>query len=606
MSHFPLSLDAVSKLLGPVLPAFQDVAHINIEQLTGGVSNLTYRAVAKGQTAIVRLPPPGRKAKTAHDMVREAKLIEAIRQHYPYCPNVLGIVEEADPPWFAMEEITGVIARRPLNLRLEPAQAHDLCDSFIARFVELHAIDIDASGLASLGRAEGYIARQISGWSRRYRDVRTDDVRSGERVMSWLERHRPAESDRCVIHNDFKLDNMVLDPADPTNIIGVLDWEMATVGDPLMDLGASLAYWVEREDSLEMRSMARLPTLVPGMMTRKQVVARYAELSGRPVGDFNYYYVYGLFRLAAIAQQIYYRYVHGQSTDERFAGFGKAVNTLIQHAESVINTHEREANKSMQHSKLLSSDAFRLDGKVAIVSGASRGIGEAVARLLAAHGAHVVVSSRRQESCETVASSIREAGGEATAIACHVGKQTERAALISRTVESLGRLDILINNAGTNPYFGSIVDTPVEAFDKTIEVNLRGFFQMTQLAVKAMRESGGGAIVNTSSINGVKPAQGQGIYSVTKAAVISMTQAFAKECAGLNIRVNAILPGLTDTKLASALTQNPALLKMILPMIPMGRVAAPEEIAPAFLLLCSDAGAYITGATLAVDGGFLA
>ena len=146
----------------------------------------------------------------------------------------------------------------------------------------------------------------------------------------------------------------------------------------------------------------------------------------------------------------------------------------------------------------------------------------------------------------------------------------------------------------------------MEAFDKTIEVNLRGFFQMTQLAVKAMRESGGGAIVNTSSINGVKPAQGQGIYSVTKAAVISMTQAFAKECAGLNIRVNAILPGLTDTKLASALTQNPALLKMILPMIPMGRVAAPEEIAPAFLLLCSDAGAYITGATLAVDGGFLA
>ncbi|MEC8024293.1 MAG: SDR family oxidoreductase [Myxococcota bacterium] len=254
----------------------------------------------------------------------------------------------------------------------------------------------------------------------------------------------------------------------------------------------------------------------------------------------------------------------------------------------------------------MSTDVFRLDGRVAIVSGASRGIGEAVARLFAAHGAHVIVSSRRQDSCESVAASIRESGGKATAIACHVGKPDARESLISRTVESCGRLDILVNNAGTNPYFGSIVDTPISAFDKTVEVNLRGFFQMTQLAVNAMRETGGGAIVNTSSINGVKPAQGQGIYSITKAAVISMTQAFAKECAQYNVRVNAILPGLTDTKLASALTQNPALLKMILPMIPLGRVAEPEEIAPAFLMLCSDAGAYVTGATLAVDGGFLA
>jgi NAD(P)-dependent dehydrogenase (short-subunit alcohol dehydrogenase family) len=251
-------------------------------------------------------------------------------------------------------------------------------------------------------------------------------------------------------------------------------------------------------------------------------------------------------------------------------------------------------------------EVFRLNGRVAVISGASRGIGEAVARLFASRGAEVIVSSRRQQSCEAVASAIREQGGSAEARPCHAGEPAQREALIQGVIADKGRLDILVNNAATNPYFGHILDTPDWAFDKTTSVNLGGYFHLCQLAGRAMRDRGGGCIINTASINGVRPAPLQGVYSITKAAIISMTRAFAKECAGLNIRVNAVLPGLTDTKFAAALVHNENVLGALLPLIPQGRVAKPEEIAGAFLFLASDAAAYITGAAIAVDGGFLA
>jgi len=245
-------------------------------------------------------------------------------------------------------------------------------------------------------------------------------------------------------------------------------------------------------------------------------------------------------------------------------------------------------------------------GKIALITGASRGIGEATARLMAAQGAHVLVSSRRLESVEAVAASIREAGGQATGIPCHVGDPDSVEALFDKIVSDLGRLDVLVNNAATNPHFGPIVETPLSMVDKTMEVNVRGFFHMSQRAALLMKDQGGGAIVNTSSINGERPAPYQGIYSITKAAIISMTRAFAKECAAWGVRVNAVLPGLTDTRFAAALTTNKRMLDMILPLIPMGRIAQPGEIAPAIAFLASDAASYITGACLPVDGGFLA
>lgn len=245
-------------------------------------------------------------------------------------------------------------------------------------------------------------------------------------------------------------------------------------------------------------------------------------------------------------------------------------------------------------------------GKIALITGASRGIGEATARLMAAQGAHVLVSSRRLESVEAVAASIREAGGQATGIPCHVGDPDSVETLFDKIVSDLGRLDVLVNNAATNPHFGPIVETPLSMVDKTMEVNVRGFFHMSQRAALLMKDQGGGAIVNTSSINGERPAPYQGIYSITKAAIISMTRAFAKECAAWGVRVNAVLPGLTDTRFAAALTTNKRMLDMILPLIPMGRIAQPGEIAPAIAFLASDASSYITGACLPVDGGFLA
>jgi len=252
------------------------------------------------------------------------------------------------------------------------------------------------------------------------------------------------------------------------------------------------------------------------------------------------------------------------------------------------------------------TNLFDLDGKIAFVSGASRGIGAAIAQLLAQQGAHVIISSRRIESCEAVVEKITAAGGKATAMACHIGEMEQISAVFAQIREQFGRLDILVNNAAANPFFGNILDTDLAAFQKTVDVNIRGYFFMSVEAGKLMRENGGGSIINVASVNGVTPALMQGIYSVTKAAVISMTKAFAKDCASFGIRCNALLPGLTDTKFASALTSNEAILKHALQIIPLNRVADPSEMAGAVLYLASDASSYTTGTTLIVDGGMLA
>ncbi|MFZ5756535.1 MAG: SDR family oxidoreductase [Pseudomonadota bacterium] len=253
----------------------------------------------------------------------------------------------------------------------------------------------------------------------------------------------------------------------------------------------------------------------------------------------------------------------------------------------------------------MTKSLFGLQGRIALVTGASRGIGEAIARLLARHGAHVIVSSRKLADCERVAADIRTAGGSAEALACHIGEMEQIRAAFATIRASHGRLDILVNNAATNPYFGPILDTDIGAFQKTVDVNIRGYFFMSVEGGKLMRENGGGAIVNVASVNGVIPGPMQGIYSVTKAAVISMTEAFARECAGMNIRVNALLPGMTDTKFAAALVKNDAIRTTALQHVAMNRVAQPEEMAGAVLYLVSDAASYTTGTSINVDGGYL-
>lgn len=251
-------------------------------------------------------------------------------------------------------------------------------------------------------------------------------------------------------------------------------------------------------------------------------------------------------------------------------------------------------------------DLFDLTGKIALVTGASRGIGESIARLLAARGAHVIVSSRKLDACQTIANSIVADGGKASAFACHVGDSAQIEAIFTHIQTEFEQLDILVNNAAANPYFGHILDTDYAAYQKTVDVNIRGYFFMSVAAGNMMKEQGGGVILNTASVNGIVPGHMQGIYSITKAAVISMTKAFAKECGPLNIRVNALLPGLTNTKFASALTTNEAILKTALKVIPLGRVAQPEEMAGTVLYLVSEASSYTSGACVIVDGGMLA
>ena len=251
------------------------------------------------------------------------------------------------------------------------------------------------------------------------------------------------------------------------------------------------------------------------------------------------------------------------------------------------------------------ADMFDLKGRVALVTGASRGIGEAIAKAYAERGARVIVSSRKQDGCEAVAAAIVAAGGDAVAMACHIGDMEALARLFAAVQERYGRLDVLVNNAATNPYYGHVLDTDLGAFQKTVDVNIRGYFFASVLGGRLMRAGGGGSIINIASVNAIRPGPLQGIYSVTKGAVLNMTKAFARECGPEGIRCNAILPGLIRTKFAGTLISDEQQLQHYVGNNPLRRVGEPQDLAGAAVFLASDASSYVTGEFLVVDGGFL-
>ncbi len=297
-----------------------------VTQYSGGASNWTYRIEYEGHDLVLRRPPAGTKAKSAHDMGREFRAQEALRPHYPYVPEMVAFCD--DPAvlgcdFYVMRRIPGVILRRdpPPGVALDPAAARRMCFSVLDRLVELHRIDPAAAGLAGLGKGPGYARRQIDGWSDRWVKARTWNAPRFARVIEWLKARTPEDVATSVIHGDFRLDNVVLDPEDPSRVVGILDWEMATLGDPLMDLGNSLAYWVEAGDDPVARMTRRQPTHLPGMPTRREVVDYYLGRTGLSPANWTFYEVYGLFRLAVIAQQIYLRYHRGESRNPAFRWF---------------------------------------------------------------------------------------------------------------------------------------------------------------------------------------------------------------------------------------------------------------------------------------------
>jgi aminoglycoside phosphotransferase (APT) family kinase protein len=335
-------LDA-SKLEGFLKDTIPGLAgNLTVSQFPSGYSNLTYLLTFDGRELVLRRPPFGKKAKTAHDMGREYRILRALNPVFPYCPEPIAYTEDTSitgSPFYVMERLRGIILRKdlPPGLSFTPEEARHLCERLLDVHIQLHAIDYKKIGLENYGKPKGYVERQVTGWSTRYRAARTDDAPDCEKVMAWIQKNMPPDCDRPgIIHNDYRFDNVVLDEKNPMKIIGILDWEMATIGDPLMDLGNSLAYWVQSDDPPEMHLMRVMPTNMEGALTREEMIRQYSQKSGLFIKNFDFYYCFGLFRLAVIAQQIYYRYYHGQTKDERFKMLIHGVRILDKTAQSVI------------------------------------------------------------------------------------------------------------------------------------------------------------------------------------------------------------------------------------------------------------------------------
>jgi aminoglycoside phosphotransferase (APT) family kinase protein len=320
-----------------------------VRQFAGGASNLTYllRYFPRNRAQrdlILRRPPAGVKAAGAHDMGREFTIQSALAPVFPYVATMVGLCTDASvigSDFYVMERLDGTIPRKDFPFELPPDQVGRLCENAFDVLIALHSVDVSlAPELAAYGKGDGYVARQVGGWTKRFDDARTDDTGDWSDITAWLDAQQPPDVGQRMIHNDYRFDNLVLAADDPTRVVGVLDWEMATVGDPLMDLGGMLAYWVEAGDDEWFQQFRRQPTTTPGMWTREQVVGHYCDRMGFAMSPerWRFYEVFGLFRLAVIAQQIWYRYVHRQTTNEAYAVLGTAVGYLESRCRSLVGS----------------------------------------------------------------------------------------------------------------------------------------------------------------------------------------------------------------------------------------------------------------------------
>ena len=326
---------------------------VEVTQYSGGASNWTYRLKYENADLILRRPPTGTKAKSAHDMSREYHVQRALAEYYPVVPEMVLLCQDESVigcDFYVMKRIEGIIPRAnlPKEINFDEQQIKELCTNFIDKLIELHQVPYEGTDLEKLGKGDGYCQRQVDGWDSRYEKAKTLNVPSFKYVRQWLKDHVPSDSKTCVIHNDWRFDNVILDPENPSKIIGVLDWEMATLGDPLMDLGSSLAYWVEESDNAIFKATRRQPTHLKGMFTRAEVVEYYLNKTGLKTDNWTFYEVFGIFRLAVIAQQIYYRYYHKQTNNPAFKDFWIVIHALHIRALKLIGLQKIEANDIAQ------------------------------------------------------------------------------------------------------------------------------------------------------------------------------------------------------------------------------------------------------------------
>lgn len=310
---------------------------VEVRQYPRGFSNLTYLVRVGERELVLRRPPFGADVRGGHDVEREHRVIAALHPVWPKAPRPVlscGDASVIGAPFYLMERVEGVILRDrpPAGVSLDPPTMRGVCLALVDTLAELHAVDWRAAGLEGLGRPEGYVERQVSGWAARWEKAKTDEIPAMDAAAAWLAANRPAESGAVLIHGDYKYDNLVLDPADLSRVRAVLDWEMATIGDPLMDLGTSLGYWAEAGDPQEMKMFGL--THLPGNLTRQEVAERYAERTGRDVSGIAFHYVYGLFKVGVIAQQIYARFRAGKTRDPRFGGLIHVVRAAGRMAET--------------------------------------------------------------------------------------------------------------------------------------------------------------------------------------------------------------------------------------------------------------------------------
>jgi aminoglycoside phosphotransferase (APT) family kinase protein len=330
-----LNVEALKTLMREHCPEQQ--GEIEVRQYPSGHSNLTYLIRWGDSDYVLRRPPFGSKVKSAHDMGREYRVLSQLSKVFPLAPKPFLYVEDESVlgcKFYLMERIMGIILRKdiPPDLQLLPTQIGELHAELIQQLANLHQLDWQSAGFTDFGKPEGYVERQVRGWAKRYQTSKTNDIASVDKMAQWLEENMPKESGAALIHNDYKLDNVVLDPTQPTKMIGILDWEMSTIGDPLMDLGTSLSYWIEANDHESFHMIRWAPTHVEGSLTREQLADHYAKATGISLDNIVYYYCFGLFKTAVVLQQIYYRYHHGLTKDSRFAPFIMGVQILTEEA----------------------------------------------------------------------------------------------------------------------------------------------------------------------------------------------------------------------------------------------------------------------------------